>query len=73
LKQNQNKKKNIDFIAKEFSKICQTTKGWEQALDADSFIDEFLLLQLFKADDTFRSNAYFWKNTNGPIVAGPVW
>jgi len=30
-------------------------------------------LQFVLADDTLKWNSRFWKNTDGPIVAGPVW
>jgi len=42
-------------------------------MDIPSFVDNFLLLQFVLADDTIKWNARFWKNTDGPIVAGPVW
>jgi hypothetical protein len=61
------------FIRKEWEGICQMTTNWTARLDAQSFMDYFLLLQLVKADDTFNHNAKFSKNTNGPIMAGPPW
>jgi len=67
-----NKPTKIEFITKYWEPIC-AHKDWESHLDIPSFVDNFLLLQFIAAGDTLKWNSRFWKNTDGPIVAGPVW
>lgn len=42
-------------------------------VDVDSFIDMYLLHELFKNTDTGYSSFYLYKKTSGKLYAGPVW
>jgi hypothetical protein len=46
---------------------------YSRFIDVGSFIDHNLLIALTKNVDGLRRSAYFHKDRNGPIVAGPVW
>ena len=45
----------------------------EDLADIDAFIDLHILNALFKNPDAFRLSAYFHKDREGPIRAGPLW
>ncbi len=42
-------------------------------VDVDSFVDMYLLHELFKNVDTGWSSFYMYKKPNGKLFAGPVW
>lgn len=46
---------------------------YSRFIDVGSFIDHNLLIALTKNVDGLRRSAYFHKDRNGPVVAGPVW
>jgi hypothetical protein len=49
------------------------SKHYSEYIDVGSFIDYNLMTALTKNVDGLRLSAYFHKDRNGPIVAGPVW
>lgn len=44
-----------------------------QLADADSFVDMYILHELFKNVDTGYSSFYLYKKPNGKLYAGPPW
>lgn len=48
-------------------------KGYAKYIDIDSFIDHFIINEMFKNTDGFRYSAYMYKDRNGKLMMGPVW
>lgn len=48
-------------------------KGFRNFAEDASFIDFFLLTELSKNMDSYRSSTYFYKKRGGKIVAMPLW
>jgi hypothetical protein len=48
-------------------------KGYAAFLDADSFIDYHLLVEVTKNVDGFRFSTFFHKDRGGKIKMGPLW
>lgn len=46
---------------------------FEKLADADSFVDMYILHELFKNVDTGYSSFYLYKKPNGKLYAGPPW
>lgn len=51
----------------------QTSKHYSEYIDVPSFIDHNLMTALTKNIDGLRLSAYFYKERNERVVAGPVW
>ncbi|GAB9464471.1 Spore coat protein coth [Globisporangium polare] len=49
------------------------TRGFEETLDIGSFVDYFLHSEMSQNSDAYRRSAYFFKDRDQPINAGPVW
>jgi hypothetical protein len=49
------------------------TKGYAAFLDADSFIDYHLLVEVTKNVDGFRFSTFYHKDRGGKIKMGPLW
>ncbi len=47
--------------------------GYAKYIDIDSFIDHFIINELFKNTDGFRNSTYMYKDRNGKLKMGPVW
>jgi hypothetical protein len=47
--------------------------GYAKYIDAASFIDNHILVELTKNIDGFRLSTYYHKDRNGKLVMGPVW
>ncbi|UCF17408.1 MAG: CotH kinase family protein, partial [Phycisphaerales bacterium] len=47
--------------------------GYRKYIDADSFIDIHILVELTKNIDGFRLSTYMYKNRGGKIKMGPAW
>ncbi len=47
--------------------------GYAKYIDVDSFIDHFIINELFKNTDGFRFSAYMFKDRGGKLTMGPVW
>lgn len=45
----------------------------EALLDTKSFAQAYIVFELFKNPDTNYSSLYFYKDTGGKLVCGPVW
>jgi len=46
---------------------------YESLIDVGSFVDYFLLNELFKNVDGFRASMFMHKKRNGKLFMGPVW
>lgn len=47
--------------------------GYAKYIHVDSFIDHFIINELFKNIDGFRYSAYMYKDRNEKLNMGPVW
>ena len=54
-------------------KFKDPKRGYAKYIDVDSFIDHFIINELFKNTDGFRLSAYMYKDRGGKLTAGPVW
>ena len=48
-------------------------RGYARYIDVDSFIDHFIINELFKNTDGFRNSTYMYKGRNAKLKMGPVW
>ena len=51
-------------------------EDWEKIcdlIDIDSFIDHYIIQELYANKDGFWRSVYFYKAPNGKLYAGPVW
>ena len=51
-------------------------QNWEkinELMDIDSFIDHYIVQEVFANKDAFWCSIYFYKLPNGKLYAGPVW
>lgn len=55
------------------TQFMDATAGYRNFIDQNSFIDYFYINELSRNVDGYRLSAYFNKNKNGKISAGPVW
>jgi hypothetical protein len=58
------------------SAFADKTKGYPAWIDANSFIDYFIVSEVSRNVDAFKKSCYFYKDKNskgGKIIAGPVW
>jgi hypothetical protein len=60
-------------IAAEDGLDPETGKAYTALMDSASFIDHHILNMLAKNPDAFALSAYFHKDRNGPLQAGPIW
>ncbi len=55
-------------------RILARDKSVEELIDLDSFIDWYIVNELFKnADSHMQSSIYLYKDKGGKLVMGPVW
>lgn len=47
--------------------------AWADAIDIDAWIDNHILNLFPKNPDALRLSQYYYKDREGPIVAGPIW
>lgn len=47
--------------------------GYPAYIDLDSFVDHFLLNEFCRNIDAYRLSAFFHKDKNGKLCAGPIW
>lgn len=57
----------------EFEDVLYSGGDYGAYIDLQSFVDNFLTVELTKNIDGYRLSTYFHKNRNGKIVAAPVW
>ena len=48
-------------------------EGYAEFIDADSFIDNHIVIELTKNIDGFRLSTYFCKDRSGKLYMGPIW
>jgi hypothetical protein len=48
-------------------------KGYQQYIDTDSFIDFFILTELFQNHDGYRLSTYLQKDRGKKLQMGPIW
>ena len=51
----------------------ESGEHYSELIDLDAWIDHHILNTLPKNPDAFRLSGYFYKDREGPIVAGPLW
>ncbi|MFD0969999.1 CotH kinase family protein [Plantactinospora endophytica] len=47
--------------------------GYPSFIDVDSFVDQLIVNELSRGMDAYLRSAYFHKDRDGKIVAGPLW
>jgi len=52
--------------AQEWNRICEL-------MDIDSFVDMYILNEMFANLDHYKYSCYFYKAPNGKLFAGPAW
>lgn len=55
------------------STYTDKVNGYNNWIDADSFVDELLVQEAMRNSDAYGWSGYFHKDKNGKINAGPVW
>ncbi len=53
--------------------FADPANGYAAFIDADSFIDQHLLIEVTKNIDGFRFSTFFYKERGGKIKMGPAW
>lgn len=51
-------------------------QGYARYIDTDSFVDNFILIEMSKNIDGYRLSTFFYKDRdskNGKLVMGPIW
>jgi hypothetical protein len=48
-------------------------KGYQKYIDVDSFIDYFILIELFQNHDGYRLSTYLQKDRGKKLQMGPIW
>lgn len=57
-----------------FSTDFKTSDGWQKYLDADSFVDWYLINEIAKNNDAaFQSNCYMHMKKGQKLKMGPMW
>ena len=75
-----NKETEINFIKGYFSEcwsaITSKEDNWskvEELIDVDSFVDQYIIDELFANNDCGWSSCYFYKDKDGKLFKGPAW
>ncbi len=58
------------LVGKDFA---DPKRGYAKYIDVDSFIDHFIINELFKNTDGFRNSTYMYKDRDAKLKMGPVW
>ncbi len=53
--------------------FADPVNGYATYIDAGSFIDNHIIIELSKNIDGFRLSTYYHKDRNGKLVMGPIW
>lgn len=56
-----------------FDNALTSNSNYQDYIDLQSFVDNFLMVELSKNIDGLRLSTYFYKDRNGKVIAGPVW
>ena len=62
-----------DFESAIYNREFDPENGYQKYINIPSFIDYFIINELTKNIDAYRLSAFFYKDKNGKINAGPVW
>jgi hypothetical protein len=70
-----------DYIRSEFDKLASTASlhnaspetGYPSVIDVPSFVDHMILEELGSNSDAYQYSAFFHKDRNGKLRAGPIW
>ncbi len=65
----------ISLVKKEIEQLEQSfiDGTYNKYINIDSFIDYFLLQEIYKELDVYRLSIYFYKDNDGLIYMGPCW
>ena len=72
-------RKWIESYINEFEHVLNSenfktpAQGYIQYIDVSSFIDFFILNELFKNVDSYRLSTFIHKDRDGPLNMGPIW
>ena len=71
-------KQQVAFIKDYVSRVYRAAlngdySAFAELVDVDSFVDMYLLHELFKNIDTGYSSFYLYKKPHGKLYAGPAW
>ena len=71
-------KAQVDYIKEYVTRVYQAALGkdyktFSALADAPSFVDMYILHELFKNVDTGYSSFYLYKKAGGKLYAGPAW
>lgn len=50
-----------------------STAGYGQWIDVDSFVDYFVMTEFMQNNDGYRISTYLQKNRDGKLAMGPIW
>lgn len=50
-----------------------STAGYGQWIDVDSFVDYFILTEFMQNNDGYRISTFMQKDRNGKLAMGPIW
>lgn len=73
---NSSYKTYFEALNSAFAKILlENSEGpsYKEFIDTTSFVDYFLLNELSKNPDAYRSSVYFYTSESGKLTMGPVW
>ena len=63
-----------DYITQVYTAaLNKSYSAFAELVDVDSFVDMYILHELFKNVDTGYSSFYLYKKPNGKLFAGPPW
>ncbi|MDY7090251.1 MAG: CotH kinase family protein [Actinomycetota bacterium] len=55
------------------SRVADPETGYRSWIDVKSWVDLVILNELSREMDSYLRSTYFYKDREGPIVAGPLW
>ena len=69
---------HLTYIKNYIDECLETINGedWDricELIDIDSFVDHYIIQELYMNKDGFWRSIYFYKEPNGKLYAGPVW
>ncbi len=64
----------VDFVNVLYgNNFADPTNGYQAYIEPDSFVDQIIINELGREMDSYIRSAYFHKDRDGKIVAGPIW
>lgn len=61
-----------DYVTNVY-RVLERKEDYSELIDVDSFIDWFIVSEVFKNVDSGYSSVYFYKDKGGTLKMGPVW